>query len=362
MIKAIKNNKHKAAVCSIILVIFTLTCGLFYSTNQNAYAQYTADVVPTMTGYTTPSGIASASSEYGSGYEAWRTFDDIDNGYGWNTTPQYVTTGWLAYEFPIVNKICKYTLKSRNGAAVFLPEAPKDWTFEGWNGSSWVVLDTRSNITGWAEGAAKEFTFPNSTAYIKYRINVTANNGGSYLSIGEMEMMESTVMVPNNPTNLAASSGNGQVTLTWDTVSGATGYNVKRATTTGGPYTTVTNNVYALTYADTTVTNGVTYYYVVTALNASGESGNSNEVSATPQATSTGNNALLIITMVEGTVKEFDLTKAQVDAFTAWYNSRASGTGSPYYTINKNFNTGPFISRKDNIVFDKIVSFEINEY
>ena len=49
--------------------------------------------------------------------------------------------------------------------------------------------------------------------------------------------------VPPAPTNLGATPGNAQVALTWSAASGATGYNVKRSTTNGGPYSNVATNV-----------------------------------------------------------------------------------------------------------------------
>jgi fibronectin type 3 domain-containing protein len=69
--------------------------------------------------------------------------------------------------------------------------------------------------------------------------------------------------------------------LTWNASTGTvTGYNVYRGTRSGGPYTLVTA-VNSLTFADTTVTPGATYFWVVTALANTQESAYSNEVSGT---------------------------------------------------------------------------------
>ena len=90
---------------------------------------------------------------------------------------------------------------------------------------------------------------------------------------------------PPAPTSLAATGGSGQVNLSWAASPGAASYNVKRATVTGGPYTTVSTpagSVTGTSYADTSVTNGTTYYYVVTAVNVAGEGPASNEANATP--------------------------------------------------------------------------------
>jgi fibronectin type 3 domain-containing protein len=87
---------------------------------------------------------------------------------------------------------------------------------------------------------------------------------------------------PQPPATLSATPGNTQVSLSWPASSGATSYNVKRATIPGGPYTTVGSTA-GTSFTNTGLTNGSTYFYVVTAVNASGESGNSPEASATPQ-------------------------------------------------------------------------------
>ena len=92
---------------------------------------------------------------------------------------------------------------------------------------------------------------------------------------------KSAITAPPTPTGLAGVPGNAQVALTWSSATGAATYNVKRSTTSGGPYTTITSPS-STSYTDTGVTNGVTYYYVVSAVNTGGESANSSQVSATP--------------------------------------------------------------------------------
>ena len=93
----------------------------------------------------------------------------------------------------------------------------------------------------------------------------------------------SVASAPPAPTGLAATVGNGSVTLAWNSAAGATSYSVKRATVHGGPYVTLANPATA-TYTDSGLTNGTTYYYVVSASNQVGASGNSAEVAATPVA------------------------------------------------------------------------------
>jgi fibronectin type 3 domain-containing protein len=99
---------------------------------------------------------------------------------------------------------------------------------------------------------------------------------------------------PAVPTGLQAAAGNGQVSLTWNAVAGATSYTVKRSTISGTSYQSVAGEVTSTSYADTNVSNGTTYYYVVAAVNAVGESADSSQVSATPTAPASGGVALRI--------------------------------------------------------------------
>jgi len=84
------------------------------------------------------------------------------------------------------------------------------------------------------------------------------------------------------PAGLAATPGHAQVGLQWNAALSATGYHVKRALRTGGPYTVIAKNCTDTRYTDRTAKNGTTYYYAVTAARESGESSDSVEVRATP--------------------------------------------------------------------------------
>jgi hypothetical protein len=93
-------------------------------------------------------------------------------------------------------------------------------------------------------------------------------------------------VAPPAPTGLSAEPGDREVTLTWSAVSGATSYNVKRATSSGGPFNNVGAPVTTTSHTDTTVTNGTTYHYRVSASTGSLEGPASSTVSARPVAAS----------------------------------------------------------------------------
>lgn len=99
---------------------------------------------------------------------------------------------------------------------------------------------------------------------------------------------------PLSPVRLTSAPGNGQVTLSWGLNPDAnsqslTGFGVKRATTTGGPYTILTSSLGtgAASYLDSGLVNGTTYYYRVFPIFGAGYGTDSNEVAVVPQSLST---------------------------------------------------------------------------
>jgi len=108
-------------------------------------------------------------------------------------------------------------------------------------------------------------------------INVGAMNGAILISDAGQDLTAPVVV-----SDLSATSGNGNVNLTWTGVSGAVSYNIYRSTIEGGLYEKIATET-TTNYNDTTVTNGLKYVYAVTTVDSAGnESLLSNEVSAYP--------------------------------------------------------------------------------
>src|SRR5271168_1188380 len=131
---------------------------------------------------------------------------------------------------------------------------------------------------------SNSFTDTGVTNGTKYFYVVSAvNSGGESANSSEVNATPAAPAVPPaTPTGLQATAGNAQVSLSWNASTGATSYNVKRSTVTGGSFSTTLSSPTATNYTDTTVTNGTPYFYVVSAVNAAGESANSAQASATP--------------------------------------------------------------------------------
>jgi fibronectin type 3 domain-containing protein len=152
-------------------------------------------------------------------------------------------------------------------------------------GSTPVTLNlanfsSSGTATGWQISSATQSTIA-SLGSIAVSNNAIATTVPSQSITLFVIPAGSVTSAPSTPTGLAASVGSGTVALTWNASGGATSYTVKRASVSGGPYTSIAT-VGTTSYGDAGLTNGATYFYVVVATNTIGSSGNSAEVSATP--------------------------------------------------------------------------------
>jgi formylglycine-generating enzyme required for sulfatase activity len=132
--------------------------------------------------------------------------------------------------------------------------------------------------------------------------------------------------VPDAPTGLSATAGNGQVILGWTAVSGATSYNVYRSKTLGQQGSEIGARQPSASYTDTGLMNGTTYYYEVTAANASGESIATSQVKSTPFAD------LALVTVPGGTF-QYDWTSGDLVTVSTFRMSANLITGDLYAAV-----------------------------
>ena len=133
------------------------------------------------------------------------------------------------------------------------------------------------------------FTAPSTTDTVTFKMTVTDSMGATASDYVQVSVTSAiTGSAPSAPTGVTATAGNGQVNISWTSVSDATSYNIYWSTSTGVTKTSGTKLTGGTSpYTHTGRTNGTTYYYVVTAVNSYGESSESSQVSGIPSTTTT---------------------------------------------------------------------------
>jgi hypothetical protein len=149
------------------------------------------------------------------------------------------------------------------------------------NSSTGVVYYARTynwNSTGVMTGAkvvTTDFSLPANLPSGSYSLVVVANGIASV-------PQAFSYAPPAVPIGLTAASGsNAFVKLSWNPSTGATAYNLKRSASGGGYFTTLAT-LTGLSFTNTGLTNGLTYYYKVAAIGSGGPSSDSVAVSGTP--------------------------------------------------------------------------------
>jgi len=154
------------------------------------------------------------------------------------------------------------------------------------SGGTTLLVTVAGGNDSYADGG-----LTNGQAYY-YRVSAVNRVGEGARSVEASATPSSGPAVPASPQNLVATAGNRAVTLRWyapasDGGSPVENYTVYRGTSPSNLAVLISGSK-SLSLFDGGVTNGVTYYYAVAAVNAVGTGPRSPPISATPKGSSSG--------------------------------------------------------------------------
>jgi fibronectin type 3 domain-containing protein len=193
-----------------------------------------------------------------------------------------------------------------------------------------------------------------------YYYVVTANNAIGVSNNSEEVQGTPGRQKPENPTNIITKVKNNNVYLTWDTSLNAVSYKVLRSESEDGEYKLLRESIKGISYKDSTVEENKTYYYQIIAVNEQGESEETQSVRVVVKH-NIEQQALLSITLKNGTTKEYLLTQSQLSEFMDWYEQKTKGKGLPYFTILGKNKYGAYKIVKNYLLFNSISSIDIKE-
>ncbi|MCV9947743.1 fibronectin type III domain-containing protein [Paenibacillus sp. BT-177] len=325
----------------------------------------TLNTVEGMLGFSPPEGTTVKGSSIYSNYVEENSIDG-DIGTFWNAGTY---KGNIELNFP---SAIEFNFVHITTAA--LPVRTVSYTIYGLEGGKWVQISENTTHSLKATYTTAPPIKVKQGAYNGIRIE--ADGGSSWLAFNEITLGTfETIDLTGQPQNSSAK-------LNWNAIKEATNYKINYGTQPNKYSDSI--SVEKDTEGNLVVpnlTNGTTYYFQVVAIFNGVETVISNEVAVTPNEAGTtnpdepstgepsnpqspsGNRAILVVTMTTGLEKEFDLSMKEVNDFISWYESKQAGSGSASHAINKHDNNkGPFSSRKDYMLFDRILTFEVSEY
>lgn len=175
----------------------------------------TGNAVPVMTGVSAPSGTAS-----GQGGTAWHAMNDDTANYWQSNQSQ---TGHLQYQFAAPTVVDGYSIHipqiNNNGTYLAEDYAPRRWRFEGSTDNvNWDLLHAQTAYTDWSNGRSAYFSFPNTTAYTYYRIDIdkVQVQGAVTPRIGKFVLSSPTTRSVTIDASAATGINGGQGFLTTD--------------------------------------------------------------------------------------------------------------------------------------------------
>lgn len=159
------------------------TSGTTTNTTGLSAPMVTNCIIPNMTSFTTPEGLAFASS-YAAGSEPWRAFDAFAS----SIYQAGTAAATIGYQFASPRNIKRYAWRAGTTAG----SVPTRWTFEGSNnGTTYTILDTVTASLA-AESVYTSTVLANTASFAFYRMNISATVSAGVTQIREIEMTEST--------------------------------------------------------------------------------------------------------------------------------------------------------------------------
>ncbi|MGM1023398.1 MAG: fibronectin type III domain-containing protein [Bacillota bacterium] len=367
-----------------VLTFFLISIMLLPSVTHAATLNKT---VEGMLGFSPPEGTTAKASSVYTNYVAINSIDGNIGTY-WNAG---TFKGNIELNFP---SAIEFNFVHITTAAQ--PVRTVSYTIYGLEGGKWVQISENTTHSLKATYTTAPPIKVKQGAYNGIRID--ADGGSSWLAFNEITLGTfETIDLTGQPQNASAK-------LNWNTIKEATNYKINYGTQPNKYSDSISvEKDKEGNYVIPNLTNGTTYYFQVVAIFNGVETVISNEVAVTPNEPQTtepttpgnpstgepskpsepgttnpddpstgeptnpqppsGNRAILIVTMTTGLEKEFDLSMKEVNDFIAWYEGKQTGSGSASYAINKHDNNkGPFSSRKDYMLYDRILTFEVSEY
>ncbi len=180
--------------------------------------------------------------------------------------------------------------------------ADDSWIETGmtWNNQPSGSWSTIANVSGYSVGQQKSVAITSAATaeaagdgILSIKIS-KATSDWPFVGFNSRESVDSGVHpalvctlshvdypVPDAPTGLGATAFSGnRIDLSWTASAGASSYNIYRGTSSGGPYTLIAASVSGTSHSDAGLSDGTTYYYVVSGINGTGESATSTQASA----------------------------------------------------------------------------------
>jgi len=181
----------------------------------------------------------------------------------WSSGAVEATGMWFQVDMGATNTFYQVVLNVTNSPGDY----PRNYKVNVSNdGINWG----NSIATGSGSSYLTTISFPTNAARF-IRVTLTANSGAGWWGIDEFYVYGFSGTAPAAPAGLTAIGSTGQVVLSWNPSSTATGYNVKCAGSSAGPYALVAANLAALAYTNSGLANNAIYYFVVSGENLAGE-------------------------------------------------------------------------------------------